>query len=463
MMLSWHMPYFAPARRPHLGTREEVAVELSAGRGRGDKQMPRVVIACQGGGSHTAFTAGVLKRLLGAGELAGYEIVGLSGTSGGAVCALLAWYALLDDDPARAGHLLEQFWTENSARRPADMLVNNWVLWVSSWQNFGITPPMVSPYNSPTSAAGAEQFRRMLRSQVDFGRIEIDSSGHHPVLLVGAVDVLSGEFRTFSSRRDRITADIVLASAAIPNLFRAVRLEDGTYWDGLFSQNPPVRELLDAGPDELWVIQINPQRLETEPTTLSDIADRRNELAGNLSLYQELAFIEKIDQLLETGQLSKGQKYKQVVVRVIELSRNRLPRGLGSASKLNRDPRFIQDLMSHGEQQAEGFLAAVTFERAWINEDVTAVMELFAEDAELVCAPPFSPEGSYRGLEQVRQFVQGQLSRGVRMDLTHKQVAREGVTWTIRTRADRQEDDRHGCAEAEFRSGKVARLRIAAA
>jgi len=63
----------------------------------------RVVIACQGGGSHTAFTAGVLKRLLGADELAGYQVAGLSGTSGGAVCALLAWYALLDDDPVGAG------------------------------------------------------------------------------------------------------------------------------------------------------------------------------------------------------------------------------------------------------------------------------------------------------------------------------------------------------------------------
>ena len=425
--------------------------------------MPRVVIACQGGGSHTAFTAGVLKRLLGAEELADYEIAGMSGTSGGAVCALLAWYALRDGDPARAGHLLEQFWVENSASTPVDMLINNWVLWASAWQNFGVAPPAVSPYHSPTSIAGAEQFRRMLRGQVDFSQIKIDDSQDHPVLLIGAVDVLSGEFRTFNSRRDLITPDVVLASAAIPNLFRAVRLEGGTYWDGLFSQNPPVRELLDAAPDELWVIQINPQRLAAEPTTLSDIADRRNELAGNLSLYQELAFIEKIDQLLETGQLNKGQKYKQVVIRVIELSRGRLPRGLGSASKLNRDPRFIKDLMSHGEQQAAEFIAAVSFERAWLSEDVTAVLELFAEDPEIVGTPPFSPLRSYRGSEQVRRFVQRQFSRGVRMDLTHKHVARERVTWTIRARGDGQHDDLHGYAEAEFRSGKVARLRIAAA
>ncbi|MBV9204262.1 MAG: patatin-like phospholipase family protein [Actinobacteria bacterium] len=434
------------------------------GRPEGSREQPRrVAIACQGGGSHTAFTAGVLRRLLGADELTGYQVAGLSGTSGGAVCALLAWYALLDDDPARSGRLLERFWIDNSARQPTDMLVNSWVLWASSWQNLGVVPPAVSPYHTPTSLLGAEQFRHMLRRQVDFGRIDIDHAGKHPMLLIGAVDVLSGKFRTFSSRRDQITADMVLASAAIPNLFRAVRLEDGTYWDGLFSQNPPVRQLLDADPDELWVIQINPQRLETEPTTLADIADRRNELAGNLSLYQELAFIEKIDQWLETGQLRRGHKYKQITVRVIELSRARLPRGLGAASKLNRDPRFIQDLMSHGEQQAEEFLAALAFERAWLNQDAAAVMELFAEDAELFAAPPFSQPGHYRGADQLRTFVAGQLSRGVRMDLTHKQVARERVTWTIRARGESPETDLHGYAEAGFRSGRVAILRIAAA
>ena len=425
----------------------------------GDKRERNVVIACQGGGSYTAFTAGVLRRLFGADELSGHPVVGLSGTSGGAVCALLAWYALLDEDPARAGRLLEQFWTDNSAREPAEMLVNNWILWAGAWQSFGIVPPAVSPYHSPAAVMGADLFRQMLGRQVDFNRIETDSAGKHPLLLVGAVDVLSGQFRTFNSRHDRITADTVLASAAIPNLFRAVRLEDGTYWDGLFSQNPPVRELLDARPDELWVIQINPQRRDSEPTTLAEIAERRNELAGNLSLYQELAFIEKIDQLLETGLLSQEGKYKQVVVRIIEMSRSSLPRGF-AASKLNRDPLFIRNLMSHGEQQAEKFLAALAFERAWTDRDVAAVMELFAEEPELVCGPPFTGAGSHRGSRQVRQFVQDQLSAGLQLDLTHKQVARGRVTWTVRARDDGQETDLHGQVKAEFRSGKVAALRL---
>ena len=113
----------------------------------GSRGQRRVVIACQGGGSHTAFTAGVLKRLLGAKELTGYQVAGLSGTSGGAVCALLAWYALLDDDPVSAGRLLDRFWADNSARDPMDMLVNTWVQWAGAWQDLGGALPAVSPYH----------------------------------------------------------------------------------------------------------------------------------------------------------------------------------------------------------------------------------------------------------------------------------------------------------------------------
>ncbi len=69
----------------------------------------RVAIACQGGGSHTAFTAGVLSRLLQPDVMAGHRVVGVSGTSGGAICALLVWSALIDDDPPRAADLLAKF------------------------------------------------------------------------------------------------------------------------------------------------------------------------------------------------------------------------------------------------------------------------------------------------------------------------------------------------------------------
>jgi NTE family protein len=421
----------------------------------------RVAIACQGGGSHTAFTAGVLKGLLVAEELRGYKIVGLSGTSGGAVCALLAWYALLDDDRERAARLLDEFWEDNSATAPHEMFVNYWTVWASRLQNF-IAMPAVSPYDNYFSVLGLDEFRRMLEQQVDFEKIGIQPEGSYPMLLVGAVDVISGEFRAFNSRRDRIYPETILASAAIPTLFRSVHLDDGgTYWDGLFSQNPPVKELTDERPDEIWVIQINPKELGTEPRTVAEIADRRNELSGNLSLHQELSFIEKIDQMLEEDRLSRDDKYKQIVVRVIELSRSRFSRFLGTASKMNRDPRFIQDLMSHGEDRAEEFLSALAFEDAWRSRNLDAVMEFFAEDGELVSSAPFPNRGTYRGKEEIRTFVLEHLGRNVRVDPTKKQVARNRVAWTVRAYRDEDSIDRtEGVAEAEFREGKVKALRL---
>ncbi|HEV3014598.1 MAG TPA: patatin-like phospholipase family protein, partial [Actinomycetota bacterium] len=157
-----------------------------------DTRRTRVAIACQGGGSHTAFTAGVLKGLLGSEELAGYEVVGVSGTSGGAICALLAWSALLEDDPAAAGRLLEDFWADNSATTPLEQLVNAWVVWAARLENL-VVLPAVSPYDNPGSVTALAELRRMLERRVDFGRFAAQADGAGPMLLIGAVDVLSGE------------------------------------------------------------------------------------------------------------------------------------------------------------------------------------------------------------------------------------------------------------------------------
>jgi NTE family protein len=418
----------------------------------------RVAIACQGGGSHTAFTAGVLKRLFGSEELCRYEVVGLSGTSGGAVSALLAWSALADGEPERVGPLLERFWEENSATRPWDRMANFWLLGANVLQNLGIAPT-VSPYDSPVAAL--DMFRELLSRQLDFDRIEVDPDGKRPMLLIGAVDVLSGEFKAFNSRRDRITAEMVLASAAIPTLFPAVGVEEGTYWDGLFSQNPPVRELIDAEPDEIWVIQINPKERDAEPRTVVEIAERRNELAGNLSLYQELHFIEEIDRLIERGVLAPGGRYKPVVVRVIEFSRARSSRLLGPASKLNRDPAFIRNLIGEGEQQAEEFLTALAFEAAWARHDADAVARFFADDAEAQSTQPFRDRGPVRGQPELHRFLADHFASGVCMDLNRKQVTRERVTWTARGAASAGDtDDVWGTCEVTFRDGAIIGLRL---
>src|SRR5262249_28443532 len=127
---------------------------------------------------------------------------------------------------------------------------------------------------------------------------------------------------------------------------------------------------------------------------------------------------------------------------------------------LHRAPQFIQNLIAHGEQQATEFLAALAFERAWADNDVAAVMESFAADPELISAPPFTGHRNHRGSGPARQFVQEQLSAGVRMDLTHKLIARERVTWTLRRRSEQAGADLSGQAQAEFQDGKITSLRL---
>jgi NTE family protein len=418
----------------------------------------RVAIACQGGGSHTAFTAGVLGRLLGADALDRYEIVGLSGTSGGAVCALLAWTAVADGDPGRATELLQGFWADNAATSTPERMMNAATLWMSTMANFA-TMPAVSPYDSPVAALGLDTFRRMLRRRVDFRRLAPSPDPSRPILVIGAVDVLTGEFRAFNSRCDTITEDTVVASAAIPTLFRAVRVGSGTYWDGLFSQNPPVRNLLEAQPDELWVIQINPTRRDAEPRTLMEIADRRNELSGNLSLYQELHVIEKIDELLNEGLLVPDGRYRPIMVRVIELPRDGLSsvyRSLGATSKINRDPAFLRELLRHGEDAANEFLTALRFEDAWRERDPDSMLDFFADDSELVSAAPFPPHGPSRGAAAADDFLREHIAASIRVDLTRKQIARGEVTWTVRG------PQTTGRAVARFSDRRIASLRLGA-
>ncbi len=311
----------------------------------------RVAIACQGGGSHTAFTAGALKSILKEKD-SRYEITALSGTSGGAICALLAWYGLLADDRDKAIKLLDWFWEDISASSSWDMLLNEWVVTTSRLQ--GIVPMLdISPYYYPPWAQA--QMKYLLEKLVEFDEIDDLLKPSSPVLLVGAVDVISGDFRVFEN--SEINVDTILASAAIPSFLRAVHVKGNVYWDGLFSQNPPVRNFIDGGdidakPDEIWIIQINPKKRKNEPVSVRGILDRRNELAGNLSLYQEIDFINSVNAWVDAEYLP-ADKYKHIEVRWIEMTDEELD----TASKLDRDPSFIQYMIKYGEEKAGDFLA----------------------------------------------------------------------------------------------------------
>lgn len=107
----------------------------------GNGRRRRTAVACQGSGSHTAFTARVLRKLL-TREQEEYEFVALSGTSGGVICALLAWYGLLTGGRDEASGLLKTFWTrDNSANMVPERLLNDWIVrWQTGW-TAGIARP----------------------------------------------------------------------------------------------------------------------------------------------------------------------------------------------------------------------------------------------------------------------------------------------------------------------------------
>lgn len=330
------------------------------------EEVTDIAIACQGGGSHTAFTAGVLKRILGEPDPE-IRIVGLSGASGGAMCALLAWYGLATAGNARAVELLDSFWADLAADSVVDSALNDLTVWWARLENVGVPLPAVSPYATAAAGIGQQRLHQTLEAHVDFERARRLADETTPTLLVSTVDVNDGEFKTV--RAGQITPQAMLASAAVPNVFEAVKLDrtspdldadlyDGDHhWDGLFARNPPIREFLEIPetvedkPDEIWIVQINPSAREDEPVWLEEIADRRNELAGNLSLEQEVDFIGQVNEWLTADPPKLSGEYKPVAVERIELRAE-----LSPASKLDRGRSFVRQLMRRGEQEADRFL-----------------------------------------------------------------------------------------------------------
>jgi NTE family protein len=214
--------------------------------------------------------------------------------------------------------------------------------------------------------------RALLVKHIDFAGLPALVEPDSPVLLLGASDVLEGHFKVFTSIQGEINVDAVLASAAIPNLFPAVWVDGHAYWDGIFSQNPPVMSFLRQVmigkgkiPNEIWVIQVNRTELESVPEWPSDIFDRRNHLAGNLSLQHELQMVDLVNLLIQEGALTDQVRARfgvdltePIAVRFIRMSDD-LQKGLDYPSKLSRQPTFIDKLIAEGERQASAFLAKI--------------------------------------------------------------------------------------------------------
>ncbi len=350
----------------------------------------KVAIACQGGGAQTAFTAGVLKTLFDNNIHHQYNIVGLTGTSGGALDAALAWYGMLKEaegDKTPIGKRITDFWVELMAREPMEILLDEMTTGILRKVSAGTLPSIeISPSNAWMQMMQSTiakflprerftNFRGLLEDHIGFNEFESLIKPDSPVLLLGAANVTKGALKIFSSLNGEISVEAILASACVPSLFPAVQIGDDYYWDGLFSANPPVDELVQTRfmgkgntPDEIWIIMINPITCKTVPTEPSDIVDRRNQMVGNVSVMTDLETLATFERIIERGgfkeelwkeygfRLDKNGKLTWTKIRFVHMS-SEVQETLDYVSKLSRHPDNIQKLMKEGERQGEKLLA----------------------------------------------------------------------------------------------------------
>jgi NTE family protein len=356
--------------------------------------MPKVVVACQGGGIHAAFEVGVLTEILedvGRGQ---FELAGISGTSAGALCALLVWYGLAPKNgrpgsAIEAADTLNRFWEDFVACTPAESMLNFLTYGAYRFEEaeipgLGLNAPVFAGLNPSglvyKAVASCLPNVGIRRQYFDLDDLlartcryfdAIDWPGVKTRLLVGASEVVNGFETVFDSDVNKypqrrkvqhwrqqlpLTLSSVVAAGTLPTLRATEHIEGaGYYWDGLYSQNPPVREFVaDDPPNEIWVLRINPQQWPYPPKTNAEIQDRMNELMGNLSLNKELDFIEKVNEWI--GRYKDfAVDHQHVTVRTIKMKAQTADE-LRYSSKFNRSRSFMDQLRREGHEVARDWL-----------------------------------------------------------------------------------------------------------
>lgn len=310
-------------------------------------------VALQGGGSHGAFTWGVLDRLL---EDERILIDGISGTSAGAMNAVVVADGLMQGGREGARQALHDFWRAVSAasglnpiqRTPLDVLTGNWNLDRSpAYMMFHLLERLASPYQM--NPGNLNPLRDLLEKQVDFERVR---SCNEVRLFVGATNVRTGRVKVFE--RPEMTADRVMASACLPFFYQTVEIDGEAYWDGGYMGNPvlfPFAYECDCA--DVLIVQINPMRREEIPKTVHEILNRVNEITFNGSLMKELRSIEFVGRLLDAESLDPG-RYRKMLIHLIDFDAGNRP--LNASSKMNAEWAFLTCLHRAGREATDRWL-----------------------------------------------------------------------------------------------------------
>ena len=322
------------------------------------KSSPRrkpllVDLALQGGGSHGAFTWGVLDRLL---EESWLTFDGISGTSAGAknAAVMTSGYATDGADGARAA--LEGFWKSVSdsgksspfRRGPMEMLTGNWTLEYSPmFLAAELASRVYSPYD--LAPAGFNPLRELLAEAVDFKAL----AGSPIKLFITATNVHTGTGHVF--RNSEITPDVLMASGCLPTMFQAVEIDGEFYWDGGYAGNPTITPLVrDCQSHDTILVQINPIKRPTVPRTARDILDRLNEVSFNAPLLKELRMIALLHKVADPGH---GEGALWAKMRIHRIASDAML-NLSATSKMISEWPFLCELRDFGRTAAQAFLDA---------------------------------------------------------------------------------------------------------
>jgi NTE family protein len=313
-----------------------------------------ISLALQGGGAHGAFTWGVLDHLLEDGRL---RIDGVSGASAGAVNAVMLADGLARGGSGEARKRLAEFWRAASfggnLPGPQRAVVDR-LLALLPFPAFPMhvfvhgVARFLSPYD--LNPLDINPLRDLIERLADFAAVR---SYADLKLFISATNVRTGTARVFT--RDEVTADVVMASAALPYVFRAVEIDGVPYWDGGYSGNPALLPLVQStDSNDVLIVQIIPIERPSTPTSAREIIHRISEITFNASLTSELSTLALISRLVEDGKLKGAAGFRRINLHRIALHGRRL----SAASRLKTDYDFFQMLHRAGRRAARRFLDA---------------------------------------------------------------------------------------------------------
>jgi NTE family protein len=311
----------------------------------------------QGGGAHGAFTWGVLDQILADDRLA---IEGISGTSAGALNAIMLADGLARGGPQDARQRLAEFWRAASFTGNLPSLQRAVVerlfafvprpgSAVPPW--FGAFSRLWSPYD--LNPLNINPLKALIERFVDFDLIHADIDRQ---LFITATNVRTGEPRVFG--RADINAEVVMASACLPLLFRAVEIDGESYWDGGYSSNPALLPFIRAtAAEDLLIVQINPRQRDPVPVSAREIMRRANEITINAAQSAELRAIGLVNQLIDQGRLSRGTGRGDCRrIRLHRIVMEDAGETFDPGSRLNNDFDFFERLQALGQGAARHFL-----------------------------------------------------------------------------------------------------------